>query len=92
VSAALAATTLPASPLLTAANTLVAGIGLAVAIGGPLLAAAVILEIAFAFIARASSPAQVHALLAPLRAIGLLAIAAVVLERIATLIALAIHA
>jgi type III secretory pathway component EscT len=89
VSAALAVTALPASPLLGAANALVAGIGLAVAIGGPLLAAAVILEIAFAFIARAASPAQVHALLAPLRALGLLAIAAVVLERLATLLALA---
>lgn len=92
VATALASTTLPADPILGAANALVAGIGLAVAIGAPLLAAAVILEIAFAFIARAASPAQVHALLAPLRAIGLLAIAAVVLERIATLIALAVRA
>lgn len=92
VATALAQTALPGSPLLAAANTLVAGIGLAVAIGGPLLAAAVILEIAFAFIARAASPAQVHALLAPLRALGLLAIAAVVLERIASLIALAVRA
>jgi flagellar biosynthetic protein FliR len=92
VASALAQATLAEHPLLGAANTLVAGIGLAVAIGGPLLAAAVILELAFAFIARAASPAQVHALLAPLRALGLLAIAAVVLERIATLIALAVRA
>lgn len=91
VASALATTTLPANPLLAAANTLVASIGLAVAIGGPLLAAAVILELAFAFIARAASPAQVHALLAPLRALGLLAIAAVVLERLATLLALAVR-
>jgi type III secretory pathway component EscT len=91
VATALAETALPADPLLGAANTLVAGIGLAVAIGGPLLAAAVVLELAFAFIARAASPAQVHALLAPLRALGLLAIAAVVLERIATLIALGVR-
>jgi hypothetical protein len=40
-------------------------------------------------VARAASPAQVHALLAPLRALGLLAIVAVVLERLAALIATA---
>jgi len=93
IASALADTSLSleAHPLLGAANALVAGIGLAVAIGGPLLAAAVVLELAFAFIARAASPAQVHALLAPLRALGLLAIAAVVLERIASLIALAVR-
>lgn len=92
VTAALATASLDAHPLLAAANALVAGIGLAVAIGGPLLAAALVLELAFAFIARAASPAQVHALLAPLRALGLLAIAAVVLERIATLLAIAVRA
>ncbi len=92
VTAALATASLEAHPLLAASNALVAGIGLAVAIGGPLLAAAVVLELAFAFIARAASPAQVHALLAPLRALGLLAIAAVVLERIAQLLAIAVRA
>jgi hypothetical protein len=40
-------------------------------------------------VARAASPAQVHALLAPLRALGLLAIVAVVMERLATLVATA---
>jgi type III secretory pathway component EscT len=91
VASALATTTLGAHPLLAAADTLVAGIGLAVALGGPLLAASVVLELAFAFVARAASPAQVHALLAPLRALGLLAIAAIALERIATLLALAVR-
>ena len=92
VTSALATEALDAHPLLAASNALVAGIGLAVALGGPLLAAAVVLELAFAFIARAASPAQIHALLAPLRALGLLAIAAVVLERIATLLAIAVRA
>jgi type III secretory pathway component EscT len=91
VASALGTAALATEPLLAAANALVAGIGLAVAIGGPLLAAAVILEIAFAFIARAASPAQVHALFAPLRALGLLAIAAVVLERISALLALGVR-
>ncbi|MBX3214357.1 MAG: flagellar biosynthetic protein FliR [Labilithrix sp.] len=92
VAETLATTTLGAHPLLAAANALVAGIGLAVAIGAPLLAAAVVLEIAFALIARAASPSQVHALLAPLRALGLLAVVAVVLERLANVLALAVRA
>lgn len=85
------ASQLGAHPLLAAADALVGGIGLAVALGGPLLVAAVVLEVAFAFIARAASPAQVHALLAPLRALGLLAIVAVVIERLATLLAIAVR-
>lgn len=91
VSAALATATLGDHPLLGAAHSLVAGIGLAVAIGAPLLAAAVVLEIAFALVARAASPAQVHALIAPVRALALLAIVAVVLDRIAELIALGVR-
>ncbi|MDB4941728.1 MAG: Flagellar biosynthesis protein FliR [Labilithrix sp.] len=92
VAEALATNALPAEPLLRAAHDLVAGIALAVALGGPLLAASVVLELAFALIARAASPAQIQALLAPLRAIGLLAIAAVVLERLAALVATAARA
>ena len=74
------------------ARDLANGIGLAVAIGGPLLAAALILEVAAALIARAASPAQIHALLAPLRALGLLAVIAIVLDRIAAVIAIAVRA
>jgi type III secretory pathway component EscT len=88
---ALAHYELPGHPLLLAAHDVVAGVGLAVAIGGPLLAAAVVLELAFALIARAASPSQVHALLAPLRALGLLAIVAIVLERLAALVAAAVR-
>jgi type III secretory pathway component EscT len=89
---ALAAYTLPQGPLVRAAHDIVAGVGLAIALSGPLLAAAVVLELAFALVARAASPAQVHALLAPLRALGLLAIVAVVLERLAALVATAARA
>lgn len=77
--------------LLTAAHDLAGGASVAVAIGAPLLAASVVLELAFALIARAASPAQIHALLAPLRAVGLLAITAVVLDRIATLLAIGVR-
>lgn len=92
VATLLAATTLPEHPLLAATASLVSGIGLAIAIAGPLLAAAVVLEIAFALVARAASPSQVHALLAPIRALALLAIVAIVLERLANLLALLVRA
>jgi type III secretory pathway component EscT len=80
-----------AHPLVAAAGDLVDGIGLAVAIGGPLLAAGVILDIAAALVARAASPAQVHALLAPLRALGLLAVMGIVFERMASVLARAVQ-
>lgn len=93
--AASLATTVPSgwegAPLFLAAQTLTSGIGLAVAIAGPLLAAAIVLEVAFALIARAASPAQVHALLAPLRALGILAVIAIVIDRIADVIALTVR-
>ena len=57
----------------------------------PLLAASVVIEVAAALVARAASPAQVHALLAPLRALGVLAVTAIAFERIATVLARAIE-
>ena len=75
-----------AHPLQAAADDLVSGVALAVALGGPLLAAAVVVEVAAALVARAATPAQVHALLAPLRATALLAVMGVVLQRIAELL------
>ncbi len=74
-------------PVLAASGDILSGIALAVAIGAPLLAAAVVIEIAAALVARSAAPAQVHALLAPLRALGTLAVMAVVLERLATVLA-----
>jgi type III secretory pathway component EscT len=91
VTAALATATLGDHPLLSAMNALVGGIGLAVAIAAPLLAAAVVLELVFALVARAASPAQVHALIAPVRALALLAMAGLLLERMAELVALAVR-
>lgn len=92
VATALAATTLGDHPLAVAAHSITAGIELAISIGAPLLAASIVLEIAFALVARAASPSQIHALLAPLRALGLLAIFAVVIERLANVLALAVRA
>ena len=79
----------PSSPRPTTSS---GGIALAVALGGPLLAAAVVIEVAAALVARARRSAQVHALLAPLRALGTLAVMAVVLERVATALARAVEA
>ena len=89
---ALALAPLPAHPLVAAADDIAGGIALSVALGGPLLAAAVVIEVAAALVARAAAPAQVHALLAPLRALGTLAVMAVVLERVATALARAVQA
>jgi flagellar biosynthetic protein FliR len=87
VATALALRPVGAHPVLAAAEDLASGIGVAVAIGGPLLAAAVVVEVAAAIVARAAAPAQVHALLAPLRALGTLAVMAVVLDRLAVALA-----
>ncbi len=92
VASSLAAFAPTENPMLAIANDLASGITLAFAIGGPLLAAAVVLEITFALVARSASPAQIHALLAPIRALGLLAVLAIVLERIGALLAAAARA
>jgi type III secretory pathway component EscT len=91
VVAALVSPAIDANAAVAIAHALVAGLGLAVAIAAPLLAASVVLELAFALVARAATPAQVHALLAPLRALGLVAVVAIVLERLAAFMALAIN-
>jgi type III secretory pathway component EscT len=70
-----------------AAADIAAGIGIAVAIAAPLLAASVVLEIAGALVARAASPAHLHAFLAPLRSLALLTLTALFFERIASFMA-----
>ncbi len=84
---ALATRPLEGSPVLAVTHDLTMGIGFAVALAAPLLAAAVLLEIAAALIARAAAPAQIHALVAPLRAIGLLAVTGLVLDRVGAVMA-----
>jgi type III secretory pathway component EscT len=73
--------------LTRAAADIAAGVGIAVAIAAPLLAASIVLEIAGALVARAASPAQLHALLAPIRSLALLALTALLLNRIAAFMA-----
>jgi type III secretory pathway component EscT len=70
------------------AEDLASGVAIAVALGAPLAAASIIVEIAAALIARAASPAHLHALLAPARSLLLLCVTAILLERIAGYLAL----
>ncbi len=81
----------PAQPALAVASNLVSGITLAMALAAPLLAASIVVEITAALVARAAAPAQVHALLAPLRAIATLALFAIVFERVAGVLARAVR-
>ena len=92
VARALATSSMPAHPILAAANDLTSAIALAVSIGAPLLVASLVIEVTGAVIARASSPAQIHALLAPLRAMGLLVVCGIVLDRVAAVLAIAVRA
>jgi flagellar biosynthetic protein FliR len=81
----------PGLPLLAAVGDLTSGITLAVALAGPILAASVVIEVAGALIARAASPAQLHLLLAPVRALGLLLVLSLSLERMAVYLASAVE-
>jgi type III secretory pathway component EscT len=76
-----------ADPVARAINDLASGISLSLAIAAPLVAASAVVEVTFALIARAASPAQVHALLSPLRSLGLLAILALLFDRMAAMLA-----
>jgi type III secretory pathway component EscT len=66
---------------LRAFEDIAGGITIAVALGAPLLAASVVIEVAGALIARAATPAQLHLLLAPLRALAMLAVLGLVLAK-----------
>lgn len=92
IAMALATQPIPDHPVVSAALHVASGITVAVAIGAPLVASAIVLEIGGALVARASSPAQVHTLVAPLKALALLAIVGIVFDRIAGLLALAVRA
>jgi len=91
VARALVMAALPEHPLLRAAHDLTGSIALAVSIGAPLLVASLVIEVTAAVIARAASPAQIHALLAPLRTMGLLVVCGVVFDRIAAVLAIAVR-
>jgi hypothetical protein len=63
-------------------------IEVAVAVAAPLVGASIVLELANALIARAASPAFILPLLAPIRSVALLAVAALLLDRMLELLAI----
>jgi type III secretory pathway component EscT len=87
IALALAAPPLEAHPALRASADLVGGVTIAVALAAPLLAASVVVEVAGALIARAATPAQLHLLLAPIRALALLGVLAIVFPRMSEALA-----
>jgi len=93
VVAALASAPSPGTGMLEhVAYDLASGIQIAVSVSAPILAASVIVELAAALTARAAVPAQIHVLLAPLRAFAVLAVTALVLDRMMGMIDLLVAA
>lgn len=78
----------PAASLATLVQQLSQSIEVAVAVAAPIVAASILVELANALIARAAAPAFILPLLAPLRAIALLSIVALLLDRMVELLAL----
>ncbi len=77
----------PADPrpvLVTLTHDLLGGVALALAMATPLVAASLVIEVAGALVARAASPASVQGTIAPIRSLSMLAITALVLERVAS--------
>jgi type III secretory pathway component EscT len=68
-------------------GVLASGIELAVAVAAPLVAVALVVEVASALFARAANPAFVQPLLAPLRSLAILLALALLLERMVEVLA-----
>ncbi len=68
------------------ARTLASGIELAVAIAAPIVVVLLLFEIAAVLVARAATPAPLQSTIAPLRGLVVLAVLAVVMERIFVLL------
>lgn len=73
-------------PFVRASANLVSGINVAVAIGAPILAAAIVVEVAIALLARAASPAQVHTTLAGAKSLVLLSLVGIFFQKVAEVI------
>ncbi len=69
------------------AHKLTSSITLALTLGAPILAASFVLELAFALVAKAASPAQLQSLLAPVRGLAVMAVFALVFDRLAHVLA-----
>ncbi len=76
-----------ASLFRAAALDLTRAIEIAIAVAAPLAAVSVVVELGAALVTRAAAPAQVGALIAPLRSVVLLSLAALLVERMTALFA-----
>ncbi len=79
------------TPVALAARDAADGITLAVALGAPVLIATVVVDVGAALLARAATPAPTSALVAPLRALVVLVVVALGIDRIAEGLALAMR-
>jgi type III secretory pathway component EscT len=75
-------------PLLTVTAQLASSVEIAVAVVAPVIAVAVVFEVAAACVARAATPAAVASWVAPLRSLLVLAVTALLLDRLVATIAL----
>jgi type III secretory pathway component EscT len=88
VALASAAAAAPSASLFRAAAAdLTRAIEIAIAVAAPLAAVSILVELGAALITRAAAPAQVGALIAPLRSVVLLGLAALLIERMSALFA-----
>jgi flagellar biosynthetic protein FliR len=81
----------PDHPLIAAAHDLTQGISAAVAIAAPILAATIVIDVGLSMANRATSPLSANAITLPARSLGIVVMLALVLERIARLLALTQH-
>jgi type III secretory pathway component EscT len=72
----------------TLIGTLTGGVSLAVAVAAPVVAVAIVVEVASALVARAANPAFIVPTLAPLRSLAILAVTALLLDRMAAFLML----
>lgn len=77
---------LAGKPLADMAVQVASGIEIAVALAAPISAAAIVVEVASALVARAAGPTSLQPVMAPLRSTVLLAGAALLLDRIAAML------
>jgi type III secretory pathway component EscT len=87
VATALLAADFPDHPLIAAVRDLTQGITAAVAIAAPILAATIVIDLGLSMANRAASPTSAQAITLPARSLGIVVMLALVLERVARLMA-----
>jgi type III secretory pathway component EscT len=81
----------PDHPLIAAVHDLTQGIAASVAIAAPILAATILIDVGLSITNRATSPVSANAITLPARSLGIVVMLALVLERIARVLAVMQH-